>query len=222
MSVQWGRGSSVCVCVCEMRLRRQVCTVYMYVWYVCVGMHEQCMCMIYVQTFMYSMCVCVRYVYADTCIQCVCMCVRIHMSDVSMQIWVYNVWKRDVCAGIHVQSMCGVLSFHFEVLGMELSFPGFRGKHPCVLSYLSSPQDILFGLTLSTLNLVSWQQLTLLGSSFPASFPLRAWSPCFLPSPHFLESHAPVTDSIIVIIATPMSYPMPAPQEQQGIVCDIQ
>jgi hypothetical protein len=67
-------------------------------------------------------CVHVRYVYADMCIQCVCMSVHIHMSDVSVQIWVYSVWKRDVCAGMHVQSMCGVLSFHLEVLGWNSVF----------------------------------------------------------------------------------------------------
>ena len=115
-------------------------------------------------------CVRVRYVYADMCVQCVCMSVHIHMSDVSVQIWVYSVSKRDVCAGMHVQNMCGVLSFHLEVLGMELSFPGWRGKHPCMLSYLSSPQDILSGLTLSTLNLVSFDS-SWLDLALPSQLP---------------------------------------------------
>lgn len=141
----------------------------MYVWYVCVGMHVQCMCMIYVQAFMYSMCACEIRLCRHVHTVCMYVCAHTHEWRVCADMGIQCVKERCVCRHACTEYVWGPFLSSWGSR-MELSFPGWRGKHPCMLSYLSSPQDILSGLTLSTLNLVSFDS-SWLDLALPSQLP---------------------------------------------------
>lgn len=194
----------------------------MYVWYVCVGMHVQCMCMIYVQAFMYSMCACEIRLCRHVHTVCMYVCAHTHEWRVCADMGIQCVKERCVCRHACTEYVWGpLLSSWGSRDGTQFSRLTWQAPVYAELSF-QPPGYTFWAYSVHPESCLFWQQLTWLGSSFPASFSLRPWSPCFLPSPHFPESYAPVTDSIIVIIATPMSYSMPASQGQQGTVCDIQ